>query len=107
MRYLLFFAVIISAFSGCTCAPPVADISEVGLSAHNGLARSSFSVTFLADGTASCECEFYEIKEGNKPRIENPEPLCGHLYRNNASAFITERKRIGISKYGPSDEVIL
>lgn len=86
--YLLFFAVIMSAFAGCTFAPPVEDISEVGLSAHTGISGSSFSITFRADGTAFCECGFDNLREGNKPRYENPDSLCGELYRNNSSAFV-------------------
>lgn len=92
--YSLFLAVMLSAFAGCTSAPPVEDISEIALGAHTGLADSSYSVSFRADGTAVCECDFYRIKENDKPRIENPEPLCGELYRSNSSAFVKNENRL-------------
>lgn len=86
--YLIVVAVMLSAFAGCSFAPPVEDISEISLGAQTGLANSSYSVSFRADGTAVCKCAFYDIKENDKPRIENPEPLCGELYRRNSSAFV-------------------
>ena len=88
IKLLLFIAVILSAFVGCTSAPPVEDISAIALAGHTGLANSSYSVSFRADGTAGCHCAFYDIRENNKPKMENPEPLCGGLYRSNSSAFV-------------------
>ncbi|MEO8073641.1 MAG: hypothetical protein ABI686_10390 [Acidobacteriota bacterium] len=86
--YLLFFAVIMSAFAGCAFAPPVEDISEVGLAAGSGLGGSSFSITFRTDGTAVYDCVFFDLREDDKPRNENPKSLCGELYRSNAPAFV-------------------
>ncbi len=85
--YLLFFAAIMSAFAGCTFAPPVEDISEVGLAGNTGLLSASYSISLRADGTAFCDCSFYDLKEDDKPKYEYPE-FCGELYRNNASAFV-------------------
>lgn len=98
--YLLFLSVIISAFAGCTSAPPVEDISEISLLASNWLGGSSLSITLRADGTARCNCGFYYLREGDKPKNENPDALCGELYRNNTSDFVKNGASIknGVSK---------
>jgi len=79
---------IIMFSAGCGLfAPSATDISEIAFRGQTGLLGSAYTVSFLSDGTANCECSFYRLDENKKPNLEFIENICSDLYQKDSSTF--------------------
>lgn len=83
-------------FAGCgSSAPSVENISEIALKVQTGMSGSDYTVSFLGEGAARCECTFYNLTENKKPNLDFIENICADLYLRNGAAFVEEKQSEG------------